>query len=106
MATYPSNRGVGSPLVIMGLSGQYIVIAIAVLLILFVMAVILGSTPLPVLLTVMIVVILGILSVGGIIRMNRKFGIHGLMKLQANRALPDYLKYTKRINGLIKKAEA
>lgn len=44
MACYPTNRGVDSPIEIVGLKGQYMYIACGVVIALFVMAVILSNT--------------------------------------------------------------
>lgn len=92
MPTYPSNRGVGASLEFCGLKGQYIYLAIGAFLILFVLAVVLSNTSIPVLLVIMLVIGTGTLLFGGLIKLSQRFGRHGLMKLLAMKRLPVYVR--------------
>lgn len=101
MATYPSNTGVGAQLEILGLKGQYIVIALISITILFVIAVILSSTQFPVILTIIVVVATGTALIGGIIRLNQHFGQYGLLKYWMLRKLPTFMREVYAIRRIL-----
>lgn len=101
MATYPSNKGVGASLVIMGLTGQYIIIGIAAVVFLFILAIILSNTSIPVMATLLFIGIVAVIVLGGIITLHRRFGKYGIMKLRTLRTLPQFVKNT-RVDKLIK----
>lgn len=105
MAVYPSNKGVGEPITILGLSGQYIVIAIAVLGFWFCLTLILSNLEIPVLVAVSVPVGGGVVSFNGILYLNKHFGRHGFTKWQTVRLLPAYIKHTTRVKNLVKTAK-
>lgn len=102
MAIYPSNKGVEASLVILGLTGQYIVMAIAAVIFLFILAIILSNTSMPVMWTLFLVCLVAAIVLGGIIALHRRFGKYGVMKWRARRTLPKYIKRNTRVNKLIK----
>lgn len=105
MARYPSNRGMGEPLVILGLSGQYIVLGILDVTFLFVLTVVLSGTSLPITAVLLGMGVSFALSLKAIYRMNKRFGRHGLMKQRMARTLPAYLKNDSRVRELIRIVE-
>lgn len=95
-AVYQINKGVGKPIEFHGLQGQYIAylaVGLVVLLLLFT-GMYLLRVPLVVLLPLIFVLGGGLFL--GVFRLSRRFGVHGLAKYLARRALPDYLKFSSR----------
>lgn len=99
---YPSNPGVGETVIVFGLKGQYIVLAAATLVALIVIGVVAGSTRLPVLFVLFILVGVAITALGGIIKINKRFGRHGLMKYIVTKRLPAFVRHTTEIHHIIK----
>jgi len=95
-AVYQINKGVGRPIEFHGLQGQYIAylaIGLVVLLLSFT-GMYLLRVPLVVLLP--LIFLLGGGLFFGVFALSKRFGVHGLAKYMARRALPSYLKFSSR----------
>lgn len=95
-AVYQINKGVGKPIEFRGLQGQYIAylaVGLVVLLLTFTALYLLG-TPLLVLLPLVLALGGGLFF--GVYSLSKRFGVHGLAKLMAARALPAYLTFSSR----------
>ncbi len=93
---YQINKGVGKPIVFRGLEGQYIAWlagGLVFLLVAFALLYVMGLA-----IYVLLPLILGLgtglfYAVG---RLSRRFGVHGMEKYFAKRALPGYLRFRSR----------
>lgn len=92
MAFYPTIRGVDNPIEASGLKGQYIVYALVVILLLFIVAMVLSNTGCNVFVSILVIGILLYASLHMLIYVSKKYGIHGLMKIQVNHSLPSYIR--------------
>lgn len=101
MATYPTIRDVNNPIEIAGLKGQYIMIAGVVVVCLFVIAVILGSTTISIWLVISIIggTIYGVIR--SLVYVSNKLGVYGLMKMRVMYSLPQFIKNTRNVRNLI-----
>lgn len=96
MSSYQINKGINRPIEFKGLKAQYIGylgIGLVVLLILFAVMYLLGS---PVYLCIVVVSGLGFALFYNVFKLSHTFGEHGLMKRNAKRHLPIYLKFKER----------
>jgi len=98
MATsvYQVNKGISRPIEFKGLKGIYIGVlagGVVFLLVLFAALYIL-RTPLYVLLPV--ILSLGAGLFGGVFRLSKRFGVHGLGKFLVRRSVPDYIRFNSR----------
>lgn len=100
---YPSNPGVGETVIVFGLRGQYILFAVAAVVAFIVIAAILGSMDIPILLVILILVISVFIVLGGIMKINKRFGRFGLMKALAILRSPKFVRNTEEIHNLIKR---
>lgn len=100
---YPSNPGVGETVIILGLKGQYIMFAAIAIVFFIVLAAILGSTDIPILLVVLILVISVTVVLGGIIKINKQYGRNGLMKVFVMMKTPKYVRNTEEMYHIIKR---
>jgi len=94
--SYQINKGINRPIEFKGLRGQYIGYlggGLVVLLVLFALLY-LGGTP--VYLCMTIIVGLGCLLFHQVFHLSHKYGEYGLMKKNARRYLPTYLKFKTR----------
>lgn len=92
MATYKSLGGVDSPFEAFGLKGFYIPVAIGIVIGLFFLAVVLSNTSVSVLLVIVVIGCVSFGALGGLIRLSRKLGLYGLMKMYVIKSLPVYMK--------------
>lgn len=93
---YMINKGINKPIEFKGLKAQYIgylAVGLVVLLILFAILYLIG---LAVYCCILVVLGLGSLLFQQVFSLSHKYGPHGLMKRQARRYLPDYLKFKSR----------
>ncbi|WP_085537256.1 DUF4133 domain-containing protein [Massilibacteroides vaginae] len=100
---FPSNPGVGETVIVFGLRGQYIILAAVSIVLFIIIAAILGNTGIPVLLVILILVLSVTGVLGGIIKINKRFGRHGVMKVMVRKRLPRYIKNTVEIYQLVKR---
>jgi hypothetical protein len=94
--SYQINKGINKPIEFKGLKAQYIGYlggGLVVLLILFAVLYLVG---LAVYLCILIIVGLGSLLFHQVFSLSHKYGQHGLMKRNARRYLPNYLKFKSR----------
>jgi Domain of unknown function (DUF4133) len=95
-SVYQVNKGVSRPIEFKGLKGVYIGVlagGLVFLLVLFAALYIL-RTPLYVLLP--IVLLLGAGLFGGVFKLSKRFGVHGLGKWMAKRGVPSYIRFSSR----------
>ena len=93
---YEINKGINKPIEFKGLKAQYIGYlggGLVALLLLFAILYLLGT---PVLLCVLFVAAGGSALFYKVFEMSRKYGEHGLMKRNARKSLPDYLRFKSR----------
>lgn len=102
MATYISYKGVGEPLVAMGLKGAYIVVAIMIIVASFILAVVLSATTLPFLVSVASPVLSALGLLQAVAYLNGKYGTDGLMKKRVVLLFPEYVRRNARIHQLLK----
>lgn len=95
-AVYQINKGVNRPLEFKGLKAQYIGFLAGGLVILLVLFAVLYICGLPLYFCLPVILFAGLMLFHHVFRMSKKFGQHGLLKLQAKRQLPGYLRITSR----------
>lgn len=100
---YMVNKGVGAPLEVLGLKGSYILIGIGSIVFLIILSAILFNTSVPFTIVLICIIVLSTALIGGIIQLNKKFGLYGLMKLLTGIRLPFYIRNKNRIESLINK---
>jgi len=94
--SYTINKGINRPIEFKGLKAQYIGYlggGLVFLLILFAVMYLVGS---PVYLCIVVVAGLGSLLFYQVFALSHKYGEHGLMKRNARRYLPTYIKFRSR----------
>ncbi len=94
--SYIINKGINRPIEFKGLKAQYIGYlggGLVGLLLLFALLYLAGT---PVLACILIVVVLGSVLFYKVFGLSHKYGPHGLMKRNAKRYLPAYLKFESR----------
>lgn len=95
-SVYQINKGVSRPIEFKGLKGVYIgVVAggLVFLLVLFAALYIVGTPPYAVL---VIILSLGAGLFGGVSRLSKRFGVHGLGKHLAKRGIPSHIRFSSR----------
>lgn len=93
---YSINKGINKPIEFKGLKAQYIGYlggGLVVLLILFAVLYLIGMA---VYFCILVVACLGSLLFQQVFSLSHKYGQHGLMKRNARRYLPTYLKFKSR----------
>ena len=102
MAEFSVNKGIGKPAEFRGLQSQYLFIFAGGLLAVFVVFVIMYMAGV----NQWICILFGVKSATILVwlsfTLNRKYGAHGLMKLQARMYFPRYLINRRRISRLFK----
>lgn len=94
--SYKINKGINRPLEFRGLKGQYVyilAIGLASLLVGFTILYLIG---LPLYLCLPVVLIVGSGLFVGVYRLSHRYGEHGLMKAQAHRRVPTFIKFRNR----------
>lgn len=99
---YPSNPGVGETVNVLGLKGQYIIYAIIAIVAFIVVGAVLSNMNIPILLVILILIVLVTTVLGGIIRINKRYGQNGIMKVMTLSRLPKYVKNSIVINKILK----
>jgi hypothetical protein len=94
--SYQINKGINKPIEFKGLKAQYIGYLGGGLVILLVLFVIMYLTGLAVYLCMLIIAGLGSLLFYKVFGLSHQYGAHGLMKRNARRYLPTYLKFKSR----------
>jgi hypothetical protein len=95
-SVYQINKGIGRPITFKGVKAQYIGYlagGLVALLILFAVLYIIGFNTY---ICLLLVGGSGTALVTGVFRMSLKYGQHGLLKRNAKRSLPDYVKFRSR----------
>ncbi|MDB5006230.1 MAG: hypothetical protein JWP45_623 [Mucilaginibacter sp.] len=93
---YPINKGIGRAITFKGVKAQYIGYlagTLVALLILFAVLYIIGVNTY---ICLLLVGGSGTIVISRIFRLSHKYGQHGLLKRNARRSLPDYLKFRSR----------
>jgi hypothetical protein len=93
---YPINKGINKPIEFKGLKAQYIGYLGGGLVCLLVLFAILYLIGMAVYLCILIIAGLGSLLFYKVFGLSHKYGQHGLMKRNARRYLPTYLKFKSR----------
>ena len=93
---YQINKGIGRAISFKGVKAQYIGYLAGSLLALLVLFAILYSIGVNTYICLVLVFGTGTALISQIFRMSRKYGEHGLLKRNAKRSLPDYLKFRSR----------
>lgn len=93
---YQINKGINKPIEFKGLKAQYIGYLGGGLVVLLVLFAVLYLVGLAVYLCILIIIGLGSLLFHQVFLLSHKYGPHGLMKRNARRYLPDYLKFKSR----------
>jgi len=94
--SYQINKGINRPIEFKGLKAQYIGYLGGGLVVLLVLFAILYLTGLAVYLCILIIAGLGIALCYKVFGLSHQYGEHGLMKRNARRYLPAYLKFKTR----------
>lgn len=94
--SYQINKGINRPIEFKGLKAQYIGYLGGGLVILLVLFAILYLIGLAVYFCILIILGLGSLLFYKVFGLSHKYGEHGLMKRNARKHLPDYLKFKTR----------
>lgn len=102
---YQVNKSLGKKVEFKGLQGQYLLYFVGGLFALFFVFLIVRFAGVPDLIALIITIVCGIVLVKKIFDMNRKYGIHGAMKMIARRSLPRFIINRKPIYKIIKTAK-
>ena len=102
MGTYSINRGIGRNAEFSGLTTQYLFIFAGGLLGVFIVFVIMFMLGINQWTCIAFGVVSALILVYGTFYLNRKYGEHGLMKMQARRNHPHYVINRRRISRLFK----
>lgn len=94
--SYQINKGINRPIEFKGLKAQYIAYLGGGLVILLILFAILYLVGLAVYLCILIIAGLGSALFYNVFGLSHKYGEHGLMKHNARKYLPDYLKFKTR----------
>jgi hypothetical protein len=94
--SYPINKGINRPIEFKGLKAQYIGYLGGGLVCLLVLFAILYLIGMAVYLCILIIGGLGSMLFYKVFGLSHRYGQHGLMKKQAKRYLPTYLKFSSR----------
>ena len=105
MADYPINKGIGKPAEFQGLKSQYLFIFAGGLLGVFVVFVIMYMVGIDQWVCIGFGVVAALVLVYGTFYLNRKYGEHGLMKIQAKSNHPRYVINRRTIPRLFKQKE-
>lgn len=95
-SVYQINKGVTRPIEFKGLKGVYIGVlagGLVFLLVLFAALYILGT---PIYVVFPLIVSLGAGLFGSVLKLSKKFGVHGLAKHFAKRGIPSYIRFSSR----------
>jgi hypothetical protein len=95
-SVYQVNKGVSRPIEFKGLKGVYIGVlagGLVFLLVLFAALYILGTR---IYVVVPLILGLGAGLFGGVFRLSKRFGVHGLGKWMAKRGVPSYIRFSSR----------
>lgn len=95
-SVYQINKGIGRAISFKGLKAQYIGYLACSLLALLILFAILYSIGINTYVCLVLVFGTGTALLSAIFRMSRNYGEHGLLKRNAKRSLPDYLKFRSR----------
>jgi hypothetical protein len=93
---YPINKGINKPIEFKGLKAQYIGYlggGLVGLLVLFAVLYLVGT---PVYACILLIAALGSGLFYQVFALNHKYGQHGLMKRNARKYLPDYIRFKSR----------
>ena len=94
--SYQINKGINRPIEFKGLKAQYIGYLGGGLVFLLVLFAVLYLIGVAVYLCILIVLGLGSLLFSQVFGLSHRYGEHGLMKRNARKYLPDYLKFKSR----------
>jgi 4-hydroxybenzoate polyprenyltransferase len=94
--SYPINKGINKPIEFKGLKAQYIGYLGGGLVTLLILFAVLYLAGLAVCLCILIIIGLGSLLFHQVFSLSHRYGQHGLMKRNARRYLPTYLKFKSR----------
>ncbi|TCD08594.1 DUF4133 domain-containing protein [Pedobacter frigidisoli] len=95
-SVYQVNKGVSRPIEFKGLKGVYIGVlagGLVFLLVLFAALYIVGT---PIYVVVPLILSLGGGWFGGVFRLSKRFGVHGLGKFFAKRSIPSHIRFSSR----------
>lgn len=95
-SVYQVNKGVSRPIEFKGLKGIYIGVlagGLVFLLVLFAALYILGT---PIYVVVPLILSLGTGLFGGVFKLSKRFGVHGLGKYLARRGIPSHIRFNSR----------
>ena len=95
-SVYQIHRLISRPVSFRGIKGQYILLAAAVILAVFLFLILFYCIGLPTWLNIILTICPGAAALVIIGRLSRKYGPHGLMKYYAARRLPRNLRYASR----------
>jgi hypothetical protein len=95
-SVYKINKGVNRPIEFKGLKAQYIWYLGAGLVLLLVVFATLYLVGVNMIICLMLILIAGTALFMSVYRLSRTFGQHGLLKMMAKRAIPDYLRAESR----------
>jgi len=95
-SVYQINKGIGRAITFKGVKAQYIGYLAGTLVVLLVLFAVLYICGLNTYLCLVLVFGSGAFAVTRIFRLSHTYGQHGLMKRNARRSLPDYLKFKSR----------
>jgi len=100
MKEYPINKGIGRNAEFKGLKSQYLFIFAAGLLGVFVLFVVMYMMGINQVVCIITGIILAFILVWGTFELNKRFGEHGLLKLQASRNYPRFIINRKKFPSL------
>lgn len=106
IAYYTINRGTGKTVEFKGLKAQYIKYLAIVGVVLFVLFFTLQFAGAPVFLIVAVVGGGGVLGIGYIYKMSKKYGRFGLEKMQAAKSLPRFILHRRTFRTLLNNKKA
>lgn len=101
-AYYTINKGTGKTVEFKGLRSQYLTRMVIIVLGMFFFFLILHAVGVPDLISIALVAGSGLGAISHVVSANRKYGQHGLAKLQASRAIPTFILHRKSFRYLLK----
>jgi len=93
---YQINKGVSRPIEFRGLKGVYIGVLAAGLVFILVLFAALYLLDVPVYVVLPLILTLAGVLFYGVFRLSKRFGVHGLGKYLARRAIPGYIRFSSR----------
>jgi len=93
---YQINKGVGRPIEFKGLKGVYIGVLAGGLVFLLVLFAALYILRVPLFVLLPVILFLGGGLFMAVLRLSKRFGVHGLGKYLAKRGIPSYIRFSSR----------